>query len=79
MTTAITLNGLNRSLISGAAGGAPRHSAASFKMPNFAQVRASLPDMPVTDSTVSIVAGAVGRLALAAVPFCGLGWLFITR
>jgi hypothetical protein len=79
MTTATTLNGLNRSLISGAAGGAPRYTAASFKMPNFAQVRAALPDMPATDSTASIVAGVAGRLALAAVPFCALGWLFITR
>ena len=48
-------------------------------MPNFAQVRAALPDMPATDSTASIVAGVAGRLALAAVPFCALGWLFITR
>ncbi len=71
--TTTTLNGYNHTLASSVAG------TPSFKLPNFAAMRAALPDMPVRDSAVSIVAGVAGRLALAAVPFCALGWLFIAR
>jgi hypothetical protein len=79
MTTATALNGYNRTLIARTAGSRSTAGAPSFKMPNFAAMRAALPDMPARESTATIVAGVAGRLALAAVPFCALGWLFITR
>ncbi len=77
--SATTLNGLNSTLTLGRGNRAPQRAAASFKMPNFQQVRAALPDMPARESAASVAAGVAMRLTLAAVPFGALGWLFITR
>ncbi len=67
------LNGLNSSLISAA----PRsRRQVNLAMPRFAQIRAAMPSMPV-GSPVSEAAGAVGRFALAMVPFGALAWMFI--
>jgi hypothetical protein len=74
MTTATTLNGFDRSLISGAAGGSYQ-----FKAPSLRKFSPVMPEMPSLDSKASVVAGVAGRLALAAIPFAGLGWLFISR
>jgi hypothetical protein len=75
---ATTLNGMNRTLASGTVRRAPQ-AGASFKMPNFHQVRAALPDLPSTESMASVAAGVALRLTLAAVPFGALSWLFLAR
>lgn len=75
---ATTLNGMNRTLASGTVRRAPQ-AGASFKMPNFHQVRAALPDLPSTESVASVAAGVALRLTLAAVPFGALSWLFLAR
>jgi hypothetical protein len=76
---ATTLNGMNRTLASGTVRRASQVGASSFKMPNFHQVRAALPDLPSTESVASVAAGVALRLTLAAVPFGALSWLFLAR
>jgi hypothetical protein len=67
--TTTTFTAMNGSLV----------QAPTFAKPSFAQIRASLPDMPEQGSLVANAANVASRLALAAVPFAGLGWLFFAR
>ena len=53
--------------------------APRFAKPSFAQFRASLPDMPPEGSLLANAGNVATRLALAAVPFVALGWLFFAR
>jgi len=65
----ITFSAMNGSLVQ-----APR-----FAKPSFAQIRASLPDMPAEAGFATTAVTTALRLALAAVPFAALGWLFFAR
>ncbi len=53
--------------------------AASFRKPSFADIRASLPDMPAQDGVFAQLAGVLTGVALAAVPFGAVAWLFIAN
>lgn len=57
---------------------APRQAAPGFRaaLPRF---RPTWPEMPRTGGTGAALAGVALRATLAAVPFAGLGWLFVTR
>jgi hypothetical protein len=54
-------------------------SAAAFSKPSFAEIRAALPDMPAEGTLYARVAGAAGRVTLAAVPFAAVGWMFLAH
>jgi hypothetical protein len=64
----VTVNALNVAV----ARGVP-----AFKMPNFVQVRASLPDMPAQGTVVDHVVAVAAGVAAAAVPFGALCWMFV--
>lgn len=53
--------------------------ASGLGKPSFAQIRANLPELP-EQAGFAAGAGTVAlRLALAAIPFATLGWLFFAR
>ena len=47
------------------------------KKASFAEIRAALPDMPAEGAALANALTVAGRLALAAVPFVALSYLFI--
>jgi len=69
-----TFNAINASLVQ-----APRHSAMGPVSMQFAQMRASLPDLPAEAGFAAGALTVASRLALAAIPFAALGWLFVAR
>jgi hypothetical protein len=71
MTSITHMSALNTSM----SASVPRFSS-HFTMRRFAQLRASLPQMPDTGVSARVALGVAGRFALAAVPFAALGWLF---
>jgi hypothetical protein len=51
----------------------------SFKMPNFVERRAALPDMAAEGTLVARAVDVVSAVALAAVPFSAIGWMFLAH
>jgi hypothetical protein len=49
----------------------------AFKMPNFVEVRAALPDMPAQGSVLDHAMGVAAGVAAASVPFAALCWMFV--
>lgn len=47
--------------------------------PALPRFRVTWPEMPQTEGFASAAAGFVLRTSAAAIPFVGLGWLFVTR
>jgi hypothetical protein len=68
--TTTTLNALNSANL---------RSAAPFFKPNFADIRAALPDMPAQDGVLAHVGAVAAGVAMAAVPFAGVAWLFLAN
>jgi hypothetical protein len=69
MTTA-TMNALNASAV---------RSASQFRKPSFLEIRAALPDMPMQGGFAARTASLAARVALAAVPFGAIGWMFLAH
>jgi hypothetical protein len=69
MTTA-TMNALNASAV---------RSAPQFRKPSFLEIRAALPDMPSAEGFAARSANVLARVALAAVPFGAIGWMFLAH
>jgi len=69
MTTA-TMNALNASAV---------RSAPQFGKLSFLEIRAALPDMPMQGGFAARTASLAARVALAAVPFGAIGWMFLAH
>jgi hypothetical protein len=67
--TTMTMNAANGRTFGGA----------SFRKPSFADIRAAFPDMPAQDGVLAQLGGVLTGVALAAVPFAAIGWLFIAN
>jgi hypothetical protein len=67
-----TLAGLNRPLVNAT----PRLTQ-ELVWAHVAKLRTALPELPPEGSAAWVAAGVALRLALAAVPFAALGWIFI--
>jgi hypothetical protein len=67
--TAITYRAVN----------APARTAPTFKRAGFVERRAALPDMERVETPAARAGDVMSRLAIAAVPFAALAWLFVAR
>jgi hypothetical protein len=50
-----------------------------FKRAGFVERRAALPDMDTVETPVARAVDVMSRIAIAAVPFTALAWLFVAR
>ncbi len=67
--TAITYSAVN----------ATARTAPAFKLADFVERRAALPDIERVETPAARAVDVMSRLAIAAVPFAALTWLFVAR
>jgi len=67
--TTITYNAMNTAA----------RSMPGFKRPGYVERRAALPDMETVETPAARAVDVMSRLAIAAVPFAALAWLFVAR
>jgi hypothetical protein len=67
--TVLTFNAMNTAA----------RSMPAFKRPGFVERRAALPDMETVETPAVRAVDVMSRIAIAAVPFTALAWLFVAR